>query len=39
MVTLLKIVALVYNIDTKNLENEYKILGKQINSFSKTINQ
>ncbi len=37
MVTLLKIVALVYNINTKNLENEYTILGKQINSFSKTI--
>lgn len=36
MVSLLKIVDLVYQINTDNLQEEYKILGKQINSFSKT---
>jgi four helix bundle protein len=35
-VSLLQIVELVYKINTKNLQEEYKILGKQINSFSKT---
>ncbi len=37
VVTLLKIVLLVYEISTLELQNEYTILGKQINSFSKTI--
>lgn len=37
MVTLLIIVYEVYNIETQNLQNEYTILGKQINSFSKSI--
>ncbi len=32
-VTLLKIIFIVYRIDTKELQNEYIILGKQINSF------
>lgn len=35
-VTLLKIISLIYQIDTKELQNEYIILGKQINSFSKS---
>lgn len=35
-VTLLKIVFLIYKIDTKELQSEYIILGKQINSFSKS---
>ncbi|EKE13759.1 MAG: S23 ribosomal protein [uncultured bacterium] len=35
-VTLLKIIFMVYQIDTKGLQNEYIILGKQINSFSKS---
>ena len=35
-VTLLKIIFLIYQIDTKELQNEYIILGKQINSFSKS---
>ena len=35
-VTLLKIVFLIYQIDTKELQSEYIILGKQINSFSKS---
>lgn len=34
MVTLLTIVNLVYKIDTHELQEEYIILGKQINSFS-----
>ncbi len=34
MVTLLKIVFEVFNIDTYELQNEYIILGKQINSYS-----
>jgi len=35
-VTLLKIIFLIYQIETKELQNEYIILGKQINSFSKS---
>lgn len=38
IVTLLIIVSYVYKINTEELKNEYVILGKQINSFSKTIN-
>jgi len=36
MVTLYKIVFIVYQIQTKELQNEYIILGKQINAFSKS---
>ncbi|MGB9707597.1 MAG: four helix bundle protein [Microgenomates group bacterium] len=36
MISLLEIVDLVYQINTDNLQEEYKIFGKQINSFSKT---
>ncbi len=34
VVTLLKIIFLVYEINTDKLQEEYTILGKQINSFS-----
>jgi len=37
MLTLLTIVTEVYCIDTTQLQNEYIILGKQINSFSNSI--
>lgn len=37
LVTLLTIVVEVYGIDTSKLQNEYIILGKQINSFSNSI--
>ncbi len=37
LVTLLIIVKNIYGIDTSKLQNEYIILGKQINSFSKSI--
>jgi four helix bundle protein len=33
-ITLLQIINLVYRIDTSKLQNEYKILAKQISSFS-----
>lgn len=36
MTTLLKIVYIIYQIQTKELQNEYIILGKQINAFSKS---
>lgn len=36
MVTLLKIVFIIFEIFTVELQNEYIILGKQINSFSKS---
>jgi len=36
-VTLLVIINSVYDIKTEDLQNEYKVLGKQINAFSKTI--
>jgi four helix bundle protein len=36
MVTLLKIAFIIFGISTKELQNEYIILGKQINSFSKS---
>lgn len=36
MATLLKIVYIIYQIQTKELQNEYIILGKQINAFSKS---
>lgn len=35
--TLLQIINLIYDIDTAYLQNEYILLGKQINSFSKHI--
>lgn len=38
MVTLLAIVNLVYKINTDKLQEEYIILGKQINSFSSSLN-
>lgn len=38
VVSLLKIINLVYEIDTYQLEKEYILLGKQINSFSKSFN-
>lgn len=34
VVTLLKIIFMVYEVDTNELQDEYIILGKQINSFS-----
>ncbi len=34
VVTQLKIIFMVYEIDTNKLQEEYTILGKQINSFS-----
>jgi four helix bundle protein len=37
MVTLLKIVNLVYEVNTADLQEEYRYLGKQIISFSKTL--
>lgn len=37
IVTLLIIVYEIYNIKTQDLQDEFIILGKQINSFSKTI--
>jgi four helix bundle protein len=36
-VTLLVIINSVYSLNTEDLQNEYKVLGKQINAFSKTI--
>lgn len=36
MATLLKIVYILYQIQTKELQNEYIILGKRINAFSKS---
>jgi four helix bundle protein len=35
---LLQIITLIYNINTIKLQEEYKILGKQIISYSKKIN-
>jgi four helix bundle protein len=37
VVSLLTIIQLVYGIDTNNLQENYKILGKQINAFRKTL--
>lgn len=37
LVALLDVVTVVYKIDTTNLKESYKILGKQIISFSKTL--
>ena len=37
VVTLLVIINSVYGLNTEDLQNEYKVLGKQINAFSKTI--
>lgn len=34
VVSLLRIINLIYEINTKDLQEEYKILGKQINSFA-----
>lgn len=34
MVALLQVVTNVYNINTEELQHDYKVLGKQINSFS-----
>lgn len=36
MVTLLKIAFIIYQIQTLEFQNEYIILGKQINAFSKS---
>lgn len=36
VVTILKLVERIYQIETKLLQEEYIILGKRINSFSKT---
>lgn len=36
MATLLKIIFIIYQIQTLEFQNEYIILGKQINSFSKS---
>lgn len=37
-ITLLQIINLVYHIDTNELQNKYKILAKQISSFSTSFN-
>ena len=37
VVTLLKIINLVYYINTEEIQNEYIILGKQINAFSSSL--
>ncbi len=37
VVALLQIVSKIYQINTNNLQEEYKLLGKKINSFSKNI--
>ena len=37
-VALLQIVALVHKINTVSLQEEFRVLGKQINSFSNTLN-
>lgn len=37
-ITLLEIIKLVYQIDTQLLQNEYRILAKQISSFSTSFN-
>lgn len=37
IVALLQVIALVYSIETMDLQDEYKLLGKQINAFSKTL--
>jgi four helix bundle protein len=37
VVTLLVIIKSVYDLKTEDLQNEYTVLGKQINAFSKTI--
>lgn len=37
VVALLHIITLVYKIDTISLQNEFKMLGRQINSFSKNL--
>jgi len=39
VVTILKIINLVYEIDTHFLQEEYIVLGKQINTFSSTFNR
>ncbi len=38
-VALLQIITLVYKVETSELQNEFKILGKQINSFSNSLNR
>ena len=38
VVSILRIIDLVYAINTTSLQDEYTILGKQINSFSKSFN-
>lgn len=38
-VALLQVITIVYQIDTISLQEEYKILGKQINSFSKSLTE
>ena len=39
VVTILKIINLVYEIDTHFVQEEYIVLGKQINTFSSTFNR
>jgi four helix bundle protein len=39
VVSILKIVKVVYKIDTNLLQENYTVLGKQINSFSSTFNR
>ncbi len=38
-VSILRIISLIYDIDTKIFQEEYIVLGKQINSFSSTFNR
>lgn len=39
VVTLLKIISLVYKIETSSLQNSFVILGRRIASFSKSIDK
>ena len=36
-VSILQVIMLVYSIETSTLQEEFRVLGKQINSFSKTL--
>lgn len=37
-ITLLQIIELVYNVNTKQLQEDYKFLAKQISAFSSSLN-
>jgi len=38
LITILKIIELIYHLKTDLLQNEYQILAKQISSFSRSLN-